>query len=123
MMKKIAMILAISAMLQGLAFAASYTSYTDLGTVLHDAGVSYKPSNNVGMLYKNDGATKPQLYTIGAKNTSGDTVYATSNMSGNIYKYTGSTDTKAGKTIADVSSVLPANAGESTGWGTDWTAI
>jgi hypothetical protein len=121
MLKKIALFIALTAMLQGIAFAGAYTSYTDLGTVMTAAGVSYKPSHNVQIYYIHDQDSSPQKYNIGSKNTSGDTIYATSSMAGNIYKWSDTT-TAAGIALSGVLTLLPATAGESTGW-TGWTAI
>jgi hypothetical protein len=124
MLKKIVMFIALAAMLQGVAFAAGYATYTDLGTVFNAAGVSFKPSNNVVILFKDDAIANPQNYTIVSKNTSGDTAYATSNMSGNIYKWSPTSDTPAGSILGSTATLtMPANAGESTGWGSNWTAI
>jgi hypothetical protein len=126
MLKKIILVAAALAMLQGVAFAgtigATYLSITDAAfTAL---GLSFKPSNNVELMYKNDAATKPQLYNIGSKNTSGDTIYATSNMSTNIYKRKDSDNsTKPGTALSTLTAKLPTNAGESLSWGTDWSPL
>jgi len=116
MLKKVAFVIAAFAMLQGVAFAAigsTYTSVTD--TVFVNMNLTFKPSNNVQVLYIDDNQTAPQLYTIGSKNTSGDTVYSTSNMSSNIYKKKSDT-TKPGVQLDSITGELPSNPGESLNW-------
>lgn len=127
MLRKLAVILAVCALPIGYSSAAdstAYTTYTEIGAVLTAASISYKSSANVQVYYKNDGVTpKSQLYTIGSKNTSGDAIYATSNMSGNIYKRITGTNLKAGNPLSGLTGLLPTNAGESIGWGADWTVL
>lgn len=82
MLNKIALSALAVAALAGAAAAADTTPKL-IGEV---AALVYKTSNNVKVSYRSDGNDKPQAYAIVSKHTSGDTYYATSNMSTTIYK-------------------------------------
>lgn len=88
MLKKIALTAAALTALAGISYgAAGSTTFAAIDTI---DGINFKTSTQVKVLYKNDAgsATNPQNYAIVAKHTSGDTYYATSNLSTSIYKKT-----------------------------------
>lgn len=118
-----ALLLGALALFQGIAVGAIGSTYTQITDAKFTAlGINFKPSNNVQVMFIDDNATKPQLYTICSKNTSGDTVYATSNLSTNIYyknQKDDSTNLIPGKALSDVVSTVMSGiaAGESINWG------
>lgn len=119
MLKKTAISLAAVALLAGAAFAMNNPDYIE-----NVPGVNFKPSNNVKVTYKFDAtaATAPQNYLVAAKNTAGDTIYATSNISTTIYKKKPTVSATAGPGIAlsltDANVSTLSAAGESLfdGW-------
>ncbi len=89
MLKKIALTVSALAATAAVSFGAAGTdTFQDISTI---DGINFKTSSKVVVGYKNDGITGPQKYTIAAKHESGDTIYATSNLSTAIYKLTNST--------------------------------
>jgi hypothetical protein len=130
MLKKIALVAAAIALISAAAVAtagnvgSTYKQITD--SYFTGLGINFKPSNNVQVMMIDDAATSPQLYTICSKNTAGDRVYATSNLSTNIYYKSvndDSTNIIPGKDMTTIASTVMGgiNAGESLNWGT-WHA-
>jgi len=109
MLKRIAFVAAVLVALEGISFAFIGTTATliDDATMV-TAGLSFKPSNKVGIVYVGD--ANGQNYTITAKHASGDSYYATSNMANNIYKKIDST--KVGTAITAVAHDNSFAAGE-----------
>ena len=106
MLKKIFFGVAVITSMAASAFAT--TGFIGEASV---SAVTFKPSNNVKVAYLGDVvATNPQSYMIAAKHASGDTYYATSNLTSLIYKkqvaanagvaLTGADDTNLGTLIA-----------------------
>ncbi len=119
MLKKIAISFAAVAVMA----AGAYAGYVDISTL---TALAFKPSNNVTVMYLADtAATSAQSYVIASKNTAGDTIYATSNISTTIYKITPPTvagTSGPGVKLADNEAhISKLVAGESLF--TDWTAM
>ena len=84
MFKKIALTLAAVGLMGGFSYAL-----TNPDLIENVPGISFKTSTNVKIGYKfDDTGENTQNYAIASKHTSGDTYYATSNMSTAIYKLT-----------------------------------
>ena len=88
MFKKLILIVAAFAAMQGIACAGAIVGgWTDLtSTTLTQPSngqnaIVFKPSNKVTVLYAHDLALNAQNYTIAAKHMSGDRTYSTSNLS------------------------------------------
>jgi len=81
MFKKIALTTAALAALAGMSYAMSNPDFIE-----NVPGINFKTSTNVKVAYKNDTLAVPQAYVICSKHTSGDTYYATSNISTAIEK-------------------------------------
>ncbi|WP_129126161.1 hypothetical protein [Geomonas oryzae] len=112
MLKKIALAVSAVAVTAAVSFGAAGTNtFQDISTI---DGINFKTSSKVVVGYKNDGITSgPQKYTITAKHLSGDTIYATSNLSTAIYKITDSV--YMGHPLSEYFSAAPVtglNAGE-----------
>ncbi|WP_136513068.1 hypothetical protein [Geomonas edaphica] len=120
MLKKIALTLAAVAVMAAGAYAGS--TYTSVDAV---TALNFKPSNKVVVMYSPDTvASSPQSYVIASKNTAGDTIYATSNISTTIYKIVPTVSTTVGPGIplsATDSNITALSAGESVFSG--WTAM
>ena len=89
MLKKIALTVSALAMMAGVSYGAAGSATPQ--SINNVDGINFKTSSNVVVAYKNDAAAAPQLYGIVSKHSSGDTYYATSNMSTAIYKLQSST--------------------------------
>jgi len=119
MLKKIVLTLAAMAALAGISYAMTNPDFIE-----NVPGVNFKTSNNVKVAYKNDGLAVPQQYAIISKHSSGDTYYATSNISTAIMKQ--KIDAKMGValTLSDT-QVTGVTAGDSlfTGGGNTYTPM
>jgi len=108
MLKKVILTLAVVAFMGGFSYAI-----TNPDTIDNVPGINFKTSTNVIVCYKYDevGATS-QNYAIASKHTSGDTYYATSNMSTAIFKLQDAT--KKGVPMAiDAEEITGLVAGDS----------
>lgn len=109
MLKKIALAVSAVAVTAAVSFgAAGSATFADISTI---DGINFKTSSKVTVGYKNDALAAPQKYAIAAKHQSGDTIYATSNLSTAIYKLQNTTymGNSLNMTATEVSGL---NAGE-----------
>lgn len=100
MYKKLLLAISFALSMQALAFAGSITA--PAGTTF-----TFKPSANVTYDYYNDGATKPQGYTVATKHFSGDRLFAGTSKSSNIFFKEAEAD--KGKSVTEASTKISAN--------------
>ena len=108
MLKKICLTLAAVALMGGFSYAI-----TNPDKIENVPGINFKTSTNVVVCYKYDtGGVNSQNYVIASKHTSGDTFYATSNMSTAIFKLA-DTATKGVDLDVDSTQITGLEAGDS----------
>ena len=109
MLKKIALTLAAATVLAGTSYALDNPDFIE-----NVPTVNFKPSTNVKVTYESDlgTSTTPQNYLIAAKHTSGNTYYATSNISTTVYKLL--VETSAGTALTlGAAAISSLEAGDS----------
>lgn len=109
MLKKVILTLAVVAFMGGFSYAI-----TNPDTIDNVPGINFKTSTNVIVCYKYEdtGVATSQNYAIASKHTSGDTYYATSNMSTAIFKFTDATKKGTALSVTD-DAITSLEAGDS----------